>query len=101
MDYEKEKLDNIESENVIEWITGDDTITITISQRKFVTKIKRLAEKHPNKVQILAENKNGSLLAKLPISALKLNIVEREMTEEQKEAGRERLAKYRESQKGE
>lgn len=101
MDYEKEKLENLESENVIEWVTGDNTITLTISQRKFVTKIKRLAEKHPDKVQILAENKNGSLLAKLPIGALKLNIVEREMTEEQKEAGRERLAKYRESQKGE
>jgi len=99
MDYEKEKLENLESENVIEWVTGDNTITLTISQRKFVAKIKRLAEKHPDKVQILVENKNGSLLAKLPIGALKLNIIEKEMTEEQKEAGRERLAKYRDSLK--
>lgn len=100
MDYEQDKLENIESENVIEWITGDETITLTISQRKYITKINRLAEKYPNKVIIVAENKNGSLLVKMPIGALKLNIIERELSDEQKDELVERLKIARE-QKGE
>ena len=32
------------SENCIEWLTGQHTITCTISQGKYISKIKRLAE---------------------------------------------------------
>ena len=73
------------SENCIEWLTGQHTITCTISQGKYISKIKRLAEKYPKKVNILAENDDGTILAKLPLKALKLNIIEKELTDEQRE----------------
>ena len=72
-------------ENCIEWITGQHTITCTISQGRFVKKIKNMAEQYPNKVRILKENSDGTILAKLPLKSLKLSIIERELTEEQRE----------------
>lgn len=60
------------SENVIEWITGDETISVTVSQKKFVNRIKRFALTDEN-VVILAENNDGSVFAHLPISYLKLS----------------------------
>lgn len=62
-------------ENVIEWMTGDDTIAVTVSQKKFITRIRQLAEKHPKTVQILAENSDGSIFAHLPLKSLKLTII--------------------------
>lgn len=72
-------------ENCIEWLTGQHIIICTISQGKYISKIKKLAEKYPKKVKILAENKDGTILAKLPLKALKLNIIEKELTNEQRE----------------
>ena len=60
------------SENEIEWITGDETISVTVSQKKFVNRIKRFALTDEN-VVILAENNDGSIFAHLPISYLKLS----------------------------
>lgn len=60
------------NENVIEWFTGDDTIAVTVSQKKFVNRIKRFALTDEN-VVILTENKDGSIFAHLPISYLKLS----------------------------
>jgi len=62
-------------ENVIEWMTGDDTITVTVSQKRFISKIRKLAEKHPESVRILAENRDGSIFAHLPLKSLKLSII--------------------------
>ena len=72
-------------ENVIEWLTGQHTITCTISQQKYIKKIESFADKYPNKVKILARNKDGTILAKLPLKSLKLSIIERELTDEQRE----------------
>ena len=49
------------NENVIEWLTGQHTISCTLSQTKYINKIKKLAENHPDKVKILAENMLGGL----------------------------------------
>lgn len=73
------------NENVIEWLTGQHTISCTLSQTKYINKIKKLAEHHPDKVKILAENDDGSIYCKLPIKSLKLSIIERELTDEQRE----------------
>lgn len=51
---------------------------------KYITKIKKLAEKYPKKVKIKF-NKDGTICAKLPIKALKLSIIERELSEEQRQ----------------
>jgi hypothetical protein len=62
-------------ENAIEWLTGDDTISVTLTQKKYINKVKKLAVKHPNLVSILNENSDGSIFAHLPLKALKLSII--------------------------
>ena len=62
-------------ENAIEWLTGDDTISVSLTQKKYINKVKKLAIKHPNLVSILAENIDGSIFAHLPLKALKLSII--------------------------
>ena len=85
-----------ESENAIEWIKGSETATVTFSQGRYITRIEKLAKKHPDKVQIVARNKN-SIVAHIPVKAIKINIIDRERTEEEIERGRKAVAKYRES----
>ena len=63
-------------ENVIEWIAGSDKVLCTFSQRKFISKVKRMAEKHADSVEILAENPDGTMLARIPLKAIHLSIYE-------------------------
>lgn len=72
------------TENVIEWITGQHTISCTFSQGKYIKKVKSLAEKYPDKVKIIKENDDGSIFCKLPIKSLKLSIIERDLSDEQR-----------------
>ena len=60
------------NENVIEWLDDEDTISVTFHQKRFVNKIKRLANIDEN-VTILALNDDGSVFGHLPISYLKLS----------------------------
>jgi len=64
-------------ENCIEWITGQDRITVSVTQKKYVNKVKRLAKMHENDVDFI-ENTDGSIVAHLPLKALKLSIISSE-----------------------
>lgn len=77
-------------ENAIEWVNGDKTIAVTLSQGRYVSKVKKLAKDHPDEVKILRINPDGSIFAHLPLRALKLNLSsKRELTEEErKEIGK-------------
>ena len=87
-------------ENVIEWINRQDVVTFTISQRKYKNKIEKLAEKYPDECKIVRRNQDGSLVAKVPLSWIRISKpTVRIMTEEQKLAAVERLNKYREQSK--
>lgn len=89
---------NLAQENVIEWLRNSETATVTFTQGRYITKIRKLAEKYPDKVQITAENKDGSIVAHIPVKSIKINIIEgRELTEDEKKVMAERFAKYRES----
>ena len=84
-------------ENAIEWLTGQDTITLSLTQQRYITKVRKLKKKFPKLVKIRT-NKDGSIFAKLPLSALKLSIILREgveLSEEEKDALVERLQKGR------
>lgn len=61
-------------ENVIEWITGDKRVTVSLTQKRFINRVKMLAEKHPEDVEIIAENRDGTICAHLPLKALHLTI---------------------------
>lgn len=61
-------------ENVIEWIVNDKIATVTLSQKKYINKVKRLAEKYPEEVKIEWENADGSIVAHLPVNAISFQI---------------------------
>jgi len=80
-----------EKENVIEFIKDAPVATVTFSQGRYITKIKKLAEKYPDRVQIVKENNDGTIVAHIPTSAIKINIIERNLSEEQRMIAAERL----------
>lgn len=91
---------DLAQENVIYWLKNRPTATVTFTQGKFISKIRNLAEKYPEKVKITAENKDGSIVAQIPVKAVKLNIVEREISDEERAALAERLQSYRKNTDG-
>lgn len=60
------------NENVIEFITGSSRATITISARRYKTRIQKLAEKRPEECKIIAENTDGSICAHIPVLWVKI-----------------------------
>lgn len=80
-------------ENAIEWVNGQNKVTVTLSQGKYINKVKKLA-KTQSDVEILAENEDGSICAHLPLKYIKIS-PPRQVTEEQREKARERLEQLR------
>ena len=76
-------------ENCIEWLNGQDRVTVTLSQGRFINKVKKLAEKD-KEVEIVTINEDGTLLAHLPLKYIKIS-APRQVTDEQKEKARERF----------
>ena len=72
------------TENVIEWITNEDRATVTFTQAKYKTRIRKLAEERPNEVEIVAENADGSMCAHIPLDWIRINPT-RELSEAQRE----------------
>lgn len=78
-------------ENCIEWISGNKTATVTFPKGKYATRVKKLAEKYPDEVTICHENKNGTIVAHIPVSYVRINKPKQmNYTEDQKEVMRER-----------
>lgn len=71
----KEYRDGRMKKNIIEWISGSDIITVSFTQKRYVNKIKKLANDWPELVDIIEESENGSIYAHLPLKALKLFIL--------------------------
>lgn len=84
------------NENVLEFLNNQHTITVSFCMHKWINKVKKLQEEHPDDVKILSENKDGSICAKLPIKYLKLS-APRKVSEEQRQAAAERFKKLREN----
>lgn len=82
------------AENVIEWVKDSKKATLSLSQQRTISRIRKLAEKYPDDVQILADNKDGSLYAHIPIKWIKIS-PSKEMTEKQIEQARKNFQKVR------
>ena len=74
-----------ERENAIEWINGQNRVTVTLSQGRYISKVKKLAMKFPDEVQIVKENEDGTILAHIPLNYIKINRASRDLTEEERE----------------
>ena len=82
------------NENSIEFLNNQKTITVSFCAQKWINKVKKLQEEHPEDVKIIAENKDCSICAKLPISYLKVS-PPRKVSESQRLAAIDRFKKYR------
>ncbi len=82
-------------ENVIEFLKGEKRATLSLSQARYISQVKKLAEKYPDECQIVANNKDGSICAYVPVSWIVIRRP-KELTEEQKRTAAENLLKSRE-----
>lgn len=81
-------------ENAIEWLKGRKTATVTLAGGTSLnTRVRKLAQTKPDKVQITDVNENGTIVAHIPTSWIKIN-PPREVSEEQREKLRAHAAKY-------
>lgn len=79
-------------ETVYEHIQGEETFTVTAAERSSIGMIRRMKEKHPDEVEIVAENEDGSILAHLPYSWMRIVPKKKmELSEERRAEIAERL----------
>ena len=81
-------------ETVFETDSENKFATVTTNERKWITKLKKLAENRPSEVQVmlLPEDNYGYMLVRVPKSYMKLSPPKtRVLTDEQKEAAAERM----------
>ena len=82
------------TENVIEWQRDSQKATITICQKSMINKIRKLAEARPNECQIIAENKDNSIVAHVPRKWIKIS-PPKEVSDEFRQQAGERLNKFK------
>lgn len=82
-------------ENAIEFLKDAKEATVTFTQGRYITKIRKLAEQYPDDVKIYSD-KDGTLVAHIPVSYIKIN-PKRKISDEQREKARDRLAALRKS----
>ena len=76
------------TENVIEWIRGQQTAILTLTRSSLVTRVKKLAEQRSEECQIIAQNEDGSILAHVPVKWLRIKPT-LTLSEEEKERRKE------------
>lgn len=83
-------------ENVIEFLTGQKRATVTLSQGRYKTKIEKLAKERPDECKIVHRNADGTILAHVPVSWVKISPPRKvKMSDERKEELRQQLANAR------
>ena len=80
-------------ENCIEFLKYSDLATVSFTREKFANKIRKLAKNHPDECQIVAENKDGSICARIPVSWVKVS-PKRAVSDKQREASSERFKRF-------
>lgn len=84
-------------ENNIEFFSNSGTVSCYFTQGRFITKIRKLAEKYPDECGIDCENKDGSIVAHFPVKWLHITRYESNLTEEQRIESGKRLKAWRET----
>ena len=87
------------NENNIEFLTGQRKVTFTFTARKYINRIKKYKESHPDDVDFV-ENSDGSICGHAPLKWLKISPPRKvELTDEQKAERSERMRKLAASRK--
>lgn len=80
------------NENMVEFLTGDKTCTVSFTNRRYCNKIKKMHDKHPDAFERFEINDDGSIYARFPLKCLKFSMPKSIiMTDEQKSAIADRL----------
>lgn len=80
-------------EFAINWLKGGTYAEVTVpSGTALKSKLLKLAEHHPEEVNHIVENKDGSMVCYIPVSYIKIS-PPRKVSDEQKTAARERFQK--------
>lgn len=72
------------NENCIEWHKDQEQATLTLSQRRTISRVEKLAASRPEECQIIARNPDGSVYAHIPVSWIRIN-PGMQLTEERRE----------------
>ena len=86
------------TENMVEFISGTRTATVTFTNQKHINRMKKLYEERKDDFKYFKENKDGSICAKLPLKWIKISPTKRNSriyTEEEKRKIAERLENAR------
>lgn len=86
-------------ENVIEFLDSENEAMLTLSKQRYISRVKKLKESHPNEVDI-TENVDGTIFAKVPVRWIKINPT-KAVSEEQRRRSRENIMKMWESKRTE
>ena len=78
---------NMSGENVIEFLRYDEMAMLTLCKQKYIRKIRKLAKERSEQCQIMAENLDGTIIARVPVSWIKIN-PGKILTDEQREQAR-------------
>lgn len=92
-------MDNV-TECVIEWLKGEERVGVTMAGgEKLCNKVKKLAISHPDEVEVISYNRDGSVYAYVPRSWVKIAPpIKRIMSEEQKAKYSARMKALRKEQ---
>lgn len=84
-------------ETGIDRIKGENYCTVLTGEKKFINQIKKFLNDYPNEVQIIKENKDGSILAHVPSNWFRFvkPPTKRNLTEEQKNIMAQRMKQNR------
>ena len=85
---------NNSNENNVEFLTGQKKATFTFTARKFINKIKKYKESHPDDIDFI-ENTDGSICGHVPLKWLKIS-PPRRISDEQRAAMSERMKEMHE-----
>ncbi len=72
------------NDNTIEFLKDHERATVSFSQGRYKSRIRKLAKEKPGECQIVSENKDGSLCAHIPVAWIRIN-PGMDLTEEQRE----------------
>ena len=87
------------NEFAIEWIKGRDYAGVSVpSGTAWKSKLMRYAKERPDEVKLMVENADGSAFFHVPVNYIKCS-PPRQISEEQKEAARQRFQEMREKKK--
>ena len=86
------------TENMVEFISGTRTATVTFTNQKHINRMKKLYEERKDDFKYFKENTDGSICAKIPLKWIKISPTKRNSriyTEEEKQKIAERLRNAR------